>query len=200
VRGVAGPLLTPDPGGVPQRSVRLVENDEQTENHKKFSLSGSSRTRKGAANVAKVGMATCKSRAASNAITARWMATAGAMVKQSGLLSAHPKIGVEVPCTEWEPRKRIAARIRSGGYGPTGCIRNECATAWSRNGRSSAQPGIEPITCSTKGLLNEQGNFDSDARPAKPGKPPSPVRFRAKDGALVVVRARESRAHGEGEQ
>lgn len=38
------------------------------------------------------------------------------------------------------------------------------------------------------------------AEPAKPGKPSSPATSHARDGASVVVRARESRAHGEGRQ
>jgi len=40
----------------------------------------------------------------------------------------------------------------------------------------------------------------SQRRGGDPGKPPSPVRSAARDGASVVVRARESRVHGEGRQ
>src|SRR5262249_59059586 len=43
-------------------------------------------------------------------------------------------------------------------------------------------------------------NLDSSAEPAKLSKPPSPVMSRTRGGASVVVRARESRAHGEGRQ
>ena len=46
----------------------------------------------------------------------------------------------------------------------------------------------------------ERGNPDSSARSAKPGKPPGPVMSRTGDIASVVVRARESRVHGEGRQ
>ena len=46
--------------------VRLV-NDEQTGNQKEFPSSESGRMEKGAANVAKVGLAACKSRAALSA-------------------------------------------------------------------------------------------------------------------------------------
>jgi hypothetical protein len=46
----------------------------------------------------------------------------------------------------------------------------------------------------------EHGNPDTSARQAKPGKPPGPVMSRAGGTAFVVVRARESRVHGEGRQ
>jgi hypothetical protein len=46
----------------------------------------------------------------------------------------------------------------------------------------------------------EHGNPDTSARHAKPGKPPGLVMSRTGGRAFVVVRARESRAHGEGRQ
>jgi len=46
----------------------------------------------------------------------------------------------------------------------------------------------------------EHGNSDTSAGQAKPGKPLGPARSRAEDAASVVVRARESRVHGEGRQ
>jgi hypothetical protein len=46
----------------------------------------------------------------------------------------------------------------------------------------------------------EHGNPDSSAWSAKPGKPPGPVMSRTGGIASVVVRARESRVHGEGRQ
>jgi hypothetical protein len=49
-------------------------------------------------------------------------------------------------------------------------------------------------------LSIEQGNLDPSAGSAKPGKLPSPATSRTRDGASVVVGARESRAHGEGRQ
>jgi hypothetical protein len=151
-------------------------------------------------NVAKVGKAACKSRTALKTLTARqWRATAGATVKTSGFVSVLLKSASDVSVWIINPK---GARCLSpvGGYVLTGCARNEHVATLSRNGWSSAQSGIKLTTYRTKGLSNEQGNFDSDARPAKPGKPPSPAMFRTEDGALVVVRARESRAHGEGEQ
>ena len=83
---------------------------------------------------------------------------------------------------------------------PTGCTRHGYAARESRIATPSVQPGIQLTAYRATGRFNEQGNFDSDAWSAMPGKPPSPVMFRAEGGAPVVVRARESRAHGEGEQ
>lgn len=152
-------------------------------------------------NVAKVGTATCKSRAVLKALAAlRWEGHHRCHGEEERMSVRSPESVLEFPVRNASPARGIAARVWLGSRSPTGRIRNECATTWSRNGGSSAQPGIEPIACSIKGLLNEQGNFASDAWRAKPGKPPSPAMFRAEDGALVVVRARESRAHGEGEQ
>jgi hypothetical protein len=83
---------------------------------------------------------------------------------------------------------------------PTGCTRNGYAAAWTRSGQRPALPGVEPATYSTEGLSLEHGNLDSSAGPAKPGKLPGPATSRTRGGASVVVRARESRAHGEGRQ
>lgn len=82
----------------------------------------------------------------------------------------------------------------------TGCARHGYAAAMSRFGVRSVLPGVEPSTYRTKGLCFEHGNPDSSAKPAKSGKPTGPAMSRTGDGALVVVRARESRAHGEGGQ
>jgi RNA-directed DNA polymerase len=46
----------------------------------------------------------------------------------------------------------------------------------------------------------ERENSDQGAGPAKPGKPPGQVKPRSGGGASVVVRARESRVHGDGRQ
>ena len=72
--------------------------------------------------------------------------------------------------------------------------------ALSRNGRQSALSGVQPTTYHTTGSSCEHGNLESSAGPAKSGKPPGPATSRPRDGASVVVRARESRAHGEGGQ
>lgn len=83
---------------------------------------------------------------------------------------------------------------------PTGCTRNGYASSLPRIGVPSGQPGIQLTAYRAMGRFIEQGNSDSDAWIAMPGKPPSPAMFRAEGGAPVVVRARESRVHGEGEQ
>lgn len=82
----------------------------------------------------------------------------------------------------------------------TGCARHGHAAATSRFGARSVLPGVEPSTYSIKGLCFEHGNLDSSAGPAKSGKPTGPAMSRTGGGASVVVRARESRAHGEGGQ
>ena len=61
-------------------------------------------------------------------------------------------------------------------------------------------PGAQLVTYSTKGLLREHENLEPSAGSETPGKPPSPAMSRSRGGAFVVVRARESRVHGEGRQ
>jgi len=85
-------------------------------------------------------------------------------------------------------------------FSATGRARHGYAAATSRIGARSVLPGVQLSTYRTTGFSYEHGNFDPSAGPAKPGKPPSPVMSRTEDGASVVVRARESRAHGEGRQ
>jgi hypothetical protein len=72
--------------------------------------------------------------------------------------------------------------------------------AKSRFGERSALPGAQPSTYSIEGFSCEHGNLDPSAGPAKPGRPTGPATSRTGGGASVVVRARESRAHGEGRQ
>ena len=81
---------------------------------------------------------------------------------------------------------------------PTGCARHGRAAAMSRVGRQSAQPGVKSITYRIAGISTEHGNPAWSARIA--GWPPSPVILQVGGGAFVVVRARESRVHGEGRQ
>ena len=66
--------------------------------------------------------------------------------------------------------------------------------------RRPALPGAEPATYRTKGASWEHGNLDRSAGPAKSSKLPRPAMSPAGGRASVVVRARESRAHGEGRQ
>jgi len=60
--------------------------------------------------------------------------------------------------------------------------------------------GVKLATYNTTGLPRERGNRHPSARGRFSGKPPSPVMSRRRDGAVVVVRTRESRVHGEGRQ
>ena len=85
-------------------------------------------------------------------------------------------------------------------FSMTGCTRHGYAAAISRFGARSVLPGVQPSTYRTKGPFVEHGNLDPSAEHAKPGKPTGLARSRTGGGASVVVRARESRAHGEGRQ
>lgn len=82
----------------------------------------------------------------------------------------------------------------------TGCARNGRASSEARSGVSPVPPGVESATYNTMGLDSEHGNSDSSADAVCIGKPPGPARSRTGGGASVVVRARESRVHGEGGQ
>lgn len=85
-------------------------------------------------------------------------------------------------------------------------------TAWSDRARARrvdnqsptrfrpGLPGVKLTTYSTKGSPHERGNRSLSAGGSVSGKPPSPAMTQARDGAVVVVRARESREHGEGRQ
>ncbi len=63
-----------------------------------------------------------------------------------------------------------------------------------------ALPGAKPTTYSTTGRTSEHGNSNLSAGVTHSGKLPRPATTRVEGGASVVVRARESRAHGEGRQ
>jgi hypothetical protein len=85
-------------------------------------------------------------------------------------------------------------------FSVTGCARNGHAAAVTRFGERSVLPGVQSSTYHTKGSFFEHGNPDSSAEHAKLGKPTGLAMSRAGGGAFVVVRARESRVHGEGRQ
>jgi hypothetical protein len=68
------------------------------------------------------------------------------------------------------------------------------------NRRRPVLPGAKLITYRTKGSLQEHENLVPSAGSETPGKPTSPTTSRPRGGASVVVRARESRVHGEGRQ
>jgi hypothetical protein len=85
-------------------------------------------------------------------------------------------------------------------FSMTGYARHGHAAATPRFGARSVLPGVQPSTYRTTGSSFEHGNPDPSAGPAKSGKPTGPAMSRTGGGASVVVRARESRAHGEGRQ
>jgi len=82
----------------------------------------------------------------------------------------------------------------------TECIGIRCAAVEPRIDVWSVLPGVELPTYSTEGYSSEHENLDPSAVHAKHGKPPGLATSRTRGGASVVVRARESRAHGEGKQ
>jgi hypothetical protein len=105
------------------------------------------------------------------------------------------------PSVRSKPSRNARTQPELGSFfSMTGCARNGHAAAKSRLGERSALPGAQPSTYRTKGLSFEHGNLDSSAGPAKSGKPTGQAMSRTRGGASVVVRARESRAHGEGRQ
>lgn len=82
----------------------------------------------------------------------------------------------------------------------TGCTAIGCAAVGSRIDARSVLPGAELATYRTKGSSFEHENLDPSVVHAKHGKPPGLAMSRTGGGASVVVRARESRVHGEGKQ
>jgi hypothetical protein len=168
------------------------------------SSSGSGRMEKGAVNVAETEPAACKSR---TALTAREDASAS----EAGYRRCHGESVRAVARTKkrmFETSVRIpdssATARKQSEPGcvdlATGCSRKGSAVLQSRSERQSELPGAESATYRTKGPSFEHENPDSSAGNANPGKLSGPVMSRAGGGVSVVVRARESRAHGEGRQ
>lgn len=127
-------------------------------------------------------------------------ATAGAMVKRSDGLFAQLKSAREASVRK-ENSPRRGCRLSAAGLSlPAACTRHGCAAFQSRNEQRSARPGVKLATYSTKGPISQHGNLDVSAMHAKHGKPSSPATSHARGRASIVVRARESRARGEGRQ
>ena len=108
------------------------------------------------------------------------------MLEPSVRKDAPPRAGLQP-----EPGRQLKA---------TGCVHNGRAAPQSRTGSRSALPGAKSTTSSVTGCVREHGNLDPSAEASGQGKPPGPAMSRTGGGASVVVRARESRAHGEGRQ
>jgi hypothetical protein len=118
-------------------------------------------------------------------------------------MRSNPWLKTTMESSVWSKNSRIRASMQPelGRYfSMTGCAHHGHAAATSRFGARSVLPGVQSSTYRTKGLSLEHGNLDPSAEPAKLGKPTSPAMSRTRGGASVVVRARESRAHGEGRQ
>ncbi len=97
-------------------------------------------------------------------------------------------------------RSRACSQRSVAIFSMTGCARYGYAAATPRFGARSVLPGVQPSTYRTTGFSFEHGNPNPSAGHAKSGKPTGLVTSRMGGGASVVVRARESRAHGEGRQ
>ena len=127
-------------------------------------------------------------------------ATEGAKVKQGGVTPA-VEDGDGTLCMEQGTRFSARMQPALGRYfSMTECARHGYAAALSRFGARSVLPGAQPSTYRTKGSSFEHGNLDPSAGQAKSGKPTGLATSRMRGGASVVVRARESRVHGEGRQ
>ena len=66
--------------------------------------------------------------------------------------------------------------------------------------RQSAQPGAKSSTYRVKGPTSEHETLKLSTGYAYPGKPPGQASSQLRRRVSIVVRARESRAHGEGRQ
>lgn len=109
--------------------------------------------------------------------------------------------GVGTPCMERHGPKG-SSQSEPGylcGYG-TGCVAQRHADDRIRLDRRPELPGAEPAAYRTTGTSHEHGNLDRSAELAMLGKLPSPAMSPTRGRAFVVVRARESRAQGEGRQ
>ena len=83
----------------------------------------------------------------------------------------------------------------------TGCAHHGYVDLEPRNEGRPVSSGVESTTYSTTGCFIEHVNLDPRAEEhVLIGWPPGPVMSRTRGGAFVVVRARESRVHGEGRQ
>ena len=77
-------------------------------------------------------------------------------------------------------------------------LRMRCAHAPNRRAARTARGTADLLT--HHGSILETREPGTERRVARFGKPPSPAMSRSGDGVSVVVRARESRVHGEGRQ
>ena len=196
------PCVAPD-RGLPSVAC-AVKVKENTDDLTMSSSPGSGRVQKGTANVAETGTAACKSRAVLSAHDET-------LVSEMGYRRCHgeaPRMNVrEVEadagslCMEGRP----ATAGMSPESGWIEVLRLDafafgCTAPLSRNGTQPVRPGVKSDTYSTEDFSFEHGNPDLSARNVRPGELPGPATSQAGGRVLVVVRARESRVHGEGGQ
>ena len=172
---------------------------------KEPAMSGSGRIVKGVANVAETGPAACKSRATLSV-------GEGAYAPETGYHRCHGEEGMsDCPYNSksmldpsvwrtnpprwdmlrepgWPDRSRLGVSVLDTLPPSPG---TECSQGSQGQSRPPKASRVSQV---------EHGNPDTSAWSAKPGKPPGPAMSRTGGRAFVVVRARESRAHGEGGQ
>lgn len=126
----------------------------------------SGRVKKGAVNVAKIGMAACKSR---TALTVRKgaslrRATAGAMVKPHGSMSKQVEFGAGSLCMDRSPPVRAGCCPSLVVFVvPTGYAHYGYAVPPAPKRGTPVQPGVQPNTYRTKGCSFEHVNLDLSA-------------------------------------
>ena len=168
-------------------------------------MSGSGRIVKGVANVAETGAAACKSRATLNV-------GEGAYALETGYHRCHGEEGMsECPYkpksmqdpSVWRTNPPWRDMLREPGWSDChqlGVSVLDTLPPGPGTERSQGSQGQSRPPKALRVFRVEHGNPDTSAWPAKPGKPPGPVMSRTGGRAFVVVRARESRVHGEGRQ
>jgi hypothetical protein len=131
-----------------------------------------------------------------------WFATTGVMVKHARSMARRLKSVLEASVRRSirlvREMQRDLDRLLRTVWSARACARRVDGPIPIRP--RPELPGVKLTTYNTAGFPRERGNRHPSVRGCFPGKPPSPVMSRRRDGAVVVVRARESRVHGEGPQ
>jgi hypothetical protein len=175
------------------------ESERRTDDLKKSSSSGSGRMEKGAVNVAGDWTGGLQE---PNGLkyphrSRSWRVTADAMANRRDQRDARVKLVMERLCMDTD----VAKQTELGRYSVGGWAR----PVWARGDLAPKRSAA----CAARGIANRLKHRGSSFRTREPrcdaenamlGKPPSPVMSLARGRVLVVVRARESRAHGEGGQ
>jgi len=172
---------------------------------KEPAMSGSGRIVKGVANVAETGPAACKSRATLSV-------GEGAYALETGYHRCHGEECMsDCPYNSkstqdpsvWRTNPLRRDMLREPGWSDRhrlGVSVLDTLPPGPETERSQGSQGQSRPPKASRVSKIEHGNPDTSAWSAKPGKPPGPARSRTGGRAFVVVRARESRVHGEGRQ